>query len=251
LHEGERLLHGGGAGRTLAGDILEWGAKVSVVIEVSDDGQAELSRRSVVRRPPKLVLEVMGEGAGRVQAPVLPRGGRTLSHSRETAATAMPPTPAGTRLAMHSDRGDAMKTRLLQHHGGAKTYAIVFDTGEEVVSGLTVFAREHAVGAAHLTAIGAFQDLVLGYFDWRAKSYRRIPLSEQVEVIALLGDIALKDGQPSLHAHVVVGKADGTAHGGHLLEGHVRPTLEVIAMESPAHLQRVHDPVSGLALIRP
>jgi uncharacterized protein len=49
---------------------------------------------------------------------------------------------------------------------------------------------------------------------------------------------------------VVVGKADGTAHGGHLIEAHVRPTLEVVLVEPPQHLQRQSDPKSGLALIR-
>jgi len=47
----------------------------------------------------------------------------------------------------------------------------------------------------------------------------------------------------------VVGKPDGAAHGGHLLEAHVRPTLELILTESPRHLQKRHDPESGLALI--
>ena len=76
-------------------------------------------------------------------------------------------------------------------------------------------------------------------------------MREQVEVLSLVGDIALKDnGEPEVHAHVVVGKADGTAHGGHLLEAHVRPTLEVIVVESPIHLQRKFDPETKLALIR-
>ena len=71
-----------------------------------------------------------------------------------------------------------------------------------------------------------------GYFDWLKKDYTRIPIEEQVEVLALVGDITLND-EPKLHTHVVVSKADGTAHGGHLLEAHVRPTLEVIITESP------------------
>ena len=69
-------------------------------------------------------------------------------------------------------------------------------------------------------------------------------------MLALTGNVALKDGEPKLHPHIVVGKSDGTAHGGHLLEGHVRPTLEVIVTESPAHLQRRSDPETGLALLR-
>jgi len=65
-----------------------------------------------------------------------------------------------------------------------------------------------------------------------------------------LGNVTVRDGEPAVHAHVVVGKQDGTAHGGHLIEGHVRPTLEVIVVESPRHLHRRYDPESGLALIR-
>jgi predicted DNA-binding protein with PD1-like motif len=82
------------------------------------------------------------------------------------------------------------------------------------------------------------------------KDYLRVPIREQVEVLALVGDIALDKGKPKLHAHVVLGKRDAAACGGHLLEAHVRPTLEVILTESPSHLVRQHDPQSGLALIR-
>jgi predicted DNA-binding protein with PD1-like motif len=74
-------------------------------------------------------------------------------------------------------------------------------------------------------------------------------MAELVEVLNLTGNIALADGEPKLHPHVVLGKADGSAHGGHLLEGHVRPTLEVIVTESPVHLRRRSDPETGLALI--
>ena len=142
-----------------------------------------------------------------------------------------------------------MKTKLLQEQG-QKTYVLVFDTGDEVIAGLLDFARTHDLGGSHFTAIGAFSSLVVGYFDWGKKDYKKIPLNEQVEVLSLVGDIALDGGDPQVHAHVVVGKADGTAHGGHLLQAHVRPTLEVILVESPQHLRRKPDQASGLALIR-
>jgi predicted DNA-binding protein with PD1-like motif len=133
--------------------------------------------------------------------------------------------------------------------GEQRTFALIFDTDDEVIAGLTGFAKERSLTAAHFTAIGAFRAAILGFFDWEQKRYKKIPVQEQVEVLSLVGDIALKDGQPTVHAHVVVGKGDGTAHGGHLMEAYVRPTLEVILVESPNFLQRQHDPASGLALI--
>ena len=87
-------------------------------------------------------------------------------------------------------------------------------------------------------------------FNWERKDYDRIPVDEQVEVLSLVGDIALHRDKPKIHAHVVLGRRDGSAMGGHLMEAVVRPTLEVLLVDSPAHLCRVHDPESGLALIR-
>jgi uncharacterized protein len=143
-----------------------------------------------------------------------------------------------------------MKTQVI-HEGAQKTWALVLEKGDEAVAALTAFARDHDLAAAHFTAIGAFSDVTLGYFDREQKDYRKIPISEQVEVLSLLGDVALDNEQPKLHAHVVVGKSDGTAHGGHLLSAHVWPTLEVILTESPSHLRRRTDRESGLALIVP
>jgi hypothetical protein len=144
-----------------------------------------------------------------------------------------------------------MKSKLLDSTG-QKTFALVFDKGEEPVEGLTEFARAQRLRAAHFTAIGAFSEVTLGYFDAARKDYRRMALAEQVEVLSLIGDIALGSGDdPKVHAHVVVGLADGAARGGHLLGARVWPTLEVILVESPAFLRKRHDPDTGLALIDP
>jgi uncharacterized protein len=142
-----------------------------------------------------------------------------------------------------------MKSKLIHQDGGQRTFALVFDTRDDAMEGLAEFAREQRLGAAQLTGIGAFSDVVLGYFDWQTKEYARIPIGEQVEVVSLLGDVALEGEEPVVHAHVVVAHSDGRASGGHLLGGRVRPTLEVVLTESPAHLRKRHDPNSGLALI--
>jgi uncharacterized protein len=144
-----------------------------------------------------------------------------------------------------------MKAALLHEHGGLRTFALVLANDDEAMATLVAFATERQLKATQFTAIGAFSRVVVAYFDWTTKKYRNIPIEEQVEVLSLIGDVTVEDGKPKIHAHVVVGKADGTAHGGHLVEGHVRPTLEIVLTEAPRHLQRRHDAVSGLALIDP
>jgi len=131
-----------------------------------------------------------------------------------------------------------------------RTFALIFDRGDEVVSTLERFAAEHDLSASRITAIGAFESATLGYFDLERKDYDRIPVTEQVEVLSLVGDIALADDKPKLHVHVVLGRRDGSTLGGHLLEARVRPTLELLVVDSPSYLKRVCDPVSGLALIK-
>jgi predicted DNA-binding protein with PD1-like motif len=142
-----------------------------------------------------------------------------------------------------------MQSKLM-HDGQEKTFALVFDSGEEVVAGLLQFAQDQKLSGAHLTAIGAFDRVTLGFFDVAKKDYKKIEIQEQVELMSLVGNIAHDDkGNPKLHAHVVVGKSDGSAHGGHLLRGYVRPTLEVVVVEASQHLRRTVRGEFGLALL--
>jgi predicted DNA-binding protein with PD1-like motif len=141
-----------------------------------------------------------------------------------------------------------MRMRLLNEHG-EKTFATVFEKGEEFMAGMLDFAKQQTLDAASFTAIGAFSSVTLGFFDRERMDYKKIPVDDQVEVLSLVGNITMGKGKPKIHAHVVLGKSDGAALGGHILEAHVWPTLEVIVVESPARLRRTTDEETGLALI--
>ena len=142
-----------------------------------------------------------------------------------------------------------MRSKLLERNGGV-TYVLVFDVGDEVMAGLAAFAKEQNLEASDFTALGAFSSALLGFFDVERKEYLEIPVEEQVEVLSLVGNITLDKGEPKVHAHAVLGLADGATRGGHLLEGRVRPTLELILTESPVQLRRRFDAETGLALIQ-
>ena len=131
-----------------------------------------------------------------------------------------------------------------------KTVAMIMDTGDEIVSVLQQFATSQKLSGSSFKAIGALSHAKLGWFNWETKKYEvAVEFDEQLELLSLIGDIALKDGKPQVHAHLSVARRDGTAHGGHLLGAHVRPTCELILTESPVHLQKRFDPESSLALI--
>ncbi|HZC44393.1 MAG TPA: DUF296 domain-containing protein [Acidobacteriaceae bacterium] len=144
-----------------------------------------------------------------------------------------------------------MKFKILNQSAQETTYAVIFGAGDEILSGLTQFAEENHISGARITGIGAIHDGTLAWLNPSAKKYRRIYIDQQAEVLSLLGDIAMYQGKPVVHAHMVVGFGDGTAHGGHLLEAHVWPTLEVIVTSYPRPLYKKFDPEKGIAVIDP
>ncbi len=131
----------------------------------------------------------------------------------------------------------------------AKSWVLVFETGDEPIALLTEFAATNKIRGARVSGIGGFSEVTLAYFNLRSKEYEPIPIREQVEVMFLLGNIGKFEGMPKVHVHAVVGKRDGSAHGGHLLEERVRPTLELFVVESPVELQRRKDSATGLPLL--
>jgi hypothetical protein len=130
-----------------------------------------------------------------------------------------------------------------------RTYAVVFAEGDEAIAGLEKVAAEQGLSAARLTAIGALRRATVAFFDLETKEYLPIEVDEQVEVLSLVGNVSLAGDVHKVHVHAVLGRRDGSTVGGHLLSAEVRPTLEVMLTESPAHLRRHHDEKTGLALL--
>lgn len=145
-----------------------------------------------------------------------------------------------------------MHNTLLAENDGKRVFAVVLDAGDEAFACISRFANDHAISAASITAIGAFQTATVGFFDIETKTYLDIPVDEQSEVLSLIGDLAEgDDGRASLHLHAVLGLRDGGTKGGHLLKATVRPTLEVIVTEMPGHLRRRKVEALGIALLKP
>lgn len=142
-----------------------------------------------------------------------------------------------------------MRAKLL-NDASERTYALILETGDEVISTLESFANEHSLASSRITAVGAFSRATLGYFNWDTKEYERIEIDEQVELLSLIGDIALQGDKSKLHVHAVLGRRGGSVCGGHLLSATIRPTLEVLLTESPGYLKREFDAASGLPLIK-
>jgi predicted DNA-binding protein with PD1-like motif len=154
-------------------------------------------------------------------------------------------------LARIEARGEEflMKSKSL-NDGVERTFVLILDQGEEAFKTITDFANREKITGASVSAIGAFSKAKVGWFDLSAKRYKPIDVTEQCEVLSLIGDVAQgDDGNASLHLHAVLGLQDGTVRGGHFLSGSVQPTLEVTITESVVHLRRKKRADLGIALI--
>jgi predicted DNA-binding protein with PD1-like motif len=167
-------------------------------------------------------------------------------YSREKGGEYVAPSEAVPR-----GKAPKMQVQLLNHGEPTKQYAVIFYQGDEAFSGLREFAEKYNITSAHFTAIGAVNGATLGWFDSQRKMYKKIPINGQHEVIGMSGDIALYQGKPVVHTHMMVGSPDGTTQGGHVLEAYVSPTLEVMVTEDPVTMQKRFDPETDLTLIDP
>jgi predicted DNA-binding protein with PD1-like motif len=165
---------------------------------------------------------------------------------RETASEYVAPEQAVPR-----GKAPKMQVELLNPGEPMKQYAVIFYQGDEAFSGLLEFAEKYHVTSAHFTAIGALNKATLGWFDPQRKMYKKIPIDGQHEVIGMSGDIALYQGKPVVHTHMVVGSPDGTTRAGHVLDAYVSPTLEVMVTVEPITMKKRFDPETDLTLIDP
>lgn len=157
-----------------------------------------------------------------------------------------------------------MRHKLLETEDGRRKFVLVLDAGEEALTAIKAFAVAQNLTGTTLSGLGAFSRCCLGHFDPATKEFSRNEVAVQSEVLSMIGNIAGSgdavddDGDndddaagPHLHVHCVVGLNDATTRGGHLIEGFVRPTMELVLEESPVHLQRGLDRASGLVLLQP
>jgi predicted DNA-binding protein with PD1-like motif len=169
-----------------------------------------------------------------------------LGHSQVTASDYVSPS-----AAIPKGKAPKMQVQLLNPGEPTKRYAVIFYQGDEAFSGLLEFAEKYQVTSAHFTAIGAVSGATLGWFDPQRKMYKRIRIEGQHEVIGMSGDIALYQGKPVVHTHMIVGDQDGTTRAGHVLAAYVSPTLEVMVTVDPITMQKRFDPATDLTLIDP
>ena len=174
-----------------------------------------------------------------------------------TQTRAQPPTDTQEQgyispaAPVATGKAPGLKVRLLSENGSVRQYAIILSKDDEVMSGLIEFAKQNKVTSASFTAIGAFSHATVAWFDDSKKEFKLVPINEQVELVSMIGDIALVNDRPAVHTHVSVASSNGTVRGGHVINAYVFPTLELFMTVYPTPLHKQKDEATGLELIDP
>ena len=130
------------------------------------------------------------------------------------------------------------------------TYFLRLDPGEEFISSLRDFCVENEIKSGWLEAIGSTKDLELAYFNLDKKDYDTTDFTEFLEILTITGNVALKDGEPFVHAHGLFGRADMSTIGGHVNRCVISATCEVMLHAGEGEIRRKFDDETNLHLLK-
>jgi predicted DNA-binding protein with PD1-like motif len=144
------------------------------------------------------------------------------------SAAEQKPLPDGYTRQPAVRPGLAPKMTYEEKTATAHVFEVRFAAGDEIVSGLNDLVAKHGITAGHITGIGGLAPgALLGWGDPDVGGFKKIEIRDKTEIVSLTGDIALRNGMPFVHVHMIVGSADGSTKAGHLLEAHVAPLAEI------------------------
>lgn len=138
----------------------------------------------------------------------------------------------------------------MEHRHLNDQLVVELDRGEEVLESLTVLCKDHEITCARLSGIGAVKDAKLGYYDLSELTYLTRTIPDVCELVSLIGNVALVDGVPFIHAHVSLGDRELKLVGGHLVRATVAVTAEIFIHPYDHQLKRAYDPEVKLNLLK-
>jgi hypothetical protein len=128
-------------------------------------------------------------------------------------------------------------------------YLVRLFTGEEIVGAVAAFAWDQRIDAGSVAAVGSAYGVTLGYFDRATREYVRREIAGDLEIVSLLGTIALKEGKPFPHLHATLSDRECRAVAGHLLEARAAATCELVVRSLGGYVTRTKDEATGLFLL--
>lgn len=135
-------------------------------------------------------------------------------------------------------------------HKEAHLILLRLDKGEEIFSSLTSFCEAEKIFAGSFTALGACSEVTLSYYNIETRQYEDKEVVEDLEILAINGNIALMNEEIIIHAHGVFSNKAFQTTGGHLKSLTVSGTCEITLHPLSTRLKRAFDEETGLNLFK-
>jgi len=105
-------------------------------------------------------------------------------------------------------------------------------------------------------AIGATKEISIAWFDIHAKEYVQREIQQELEIISLLGNVAVGNGLPALeagevivHAHGSFSDKDMQVMAGHVNKLIVGAACEIVLEKIEGKIEKGYDSETGLRLM--
>ena len=130
-----------------------------------------------------------------------------------------------------------------------KNYILRFDPNEEITRELSNFCEKEKLFAGTITGIGSASEVTISFYNLDTKQYESVTVARRMEIVSLLGNVALLEGKPFAHLHGIFSDADMQPISGHVKELVVSATCEIALTRFDGEVRRAHDPKTGLNLL--
>jgi predicted DNA-binding protein with PD1-like motif len=117
-------------------------------------------------------------------------------------------------------------------------HLVRLDRGEDVLEELTGYLARRCIGAGLVHGIGAVTDVQVGAYVSATSRYEKVSLEGEWELLSFQGTVALLDGEPFVHPHVVLSDAGAGVRGGHLFAARIAVTGEFTIIEAAVPVSR-------------
>jgi predicted DNA-binding protein with PD1-like motif len=139
--------------------------------------------------------------------------------------------PAKASAAGDNQRTSAPGMKVTELGKTSRTFEIVFDKGDEVMSGLADFASTHHIAAAHFSGVGTLDSALIQWGDPVRQTKQVTEVNQEVELVSFIGNMTTQNGKLNIHAHAVLGYADGSAKAGHFVSGRVSVRVQLFVVD--------------------
>jgi predicted DNA-binding protein with PD1-like motif len=129
-------------------------------------------------------------------------------------------------------------------------YQLRLESGEGLNATLVPWLKNRRISYAAVTGLGAIGSASLRFYRPEIKGYEDHRFDEQFEVVSLVGNVTLREGEPFIHAHATLARRDLSMIGGHVDELIAQPLLEVWLAPEDATVYRTLDESCGLYVMQ-